>query len=368
MDIEDVLKAWSYWEKQGVIKKNYRSKNNQFDYVVEFISLKQLFVQSSSKGIAPPSTVNEELAASIMDGAMEDTQIKDMFNQIQSIIGRQFEGNETFEILDWIDHYEMEPKIITQAYTHAVNKKNNNSFKYIASIVRNWFDHKIKTMNDLELFFEKTDKRYILYKRILKSLGLNFRYPTEEEKRLMDTWFDEYQFDIDTILKACNKTASISNPNINYINTILKNWYKKENTSGSNASGNFSNSKQTKSTKGIFNNYEMLRKQNEEIQDKRRFEIYKKIPRIKLIDEQVSRLSISISKSVLMRTENSKEKVKNLKKNISQLNQEKAFLLTENNYAADYLEMIYECKVCNDTGLLDDGTQCECFVKKLQEK
>ncbi|MCG8482332.1 MAG: DnaD domain protein [Clostridia bacterium] len=367
MEIEDVLKAWSYWEKQGVIKKKYKSKDNPFDYVVEFISLKQLFVKSVNKGISSQPSVKKS-TASVFETAMENENIKKMFDELQGIIGRPFEGNEMFEIIDWIDHYKMDPQLITQAYTYDVNKKNNNSFKYIASIVRNWFDNKVKTIDDLENYFEKTDKRYTMYKRVLKSLGLNFRYPTEEEKRLMDTWFDEYHFDMETILKACKKTASISNPNISYINTILKNWHKKENSPTKDSSAFKDKSEKVKSTKKIFDAYKIIRKKNENIHDKRRFEIYKKIPRIKLIDEQISQLSISISKSVLMSTQNSKDEVYQLKKKISQLYQEKAFLLTENNYPADYLEMIYECKVCNDTGLLDNGNHCECFDKKLAAK
>lgn len=370
MEIEDVLKAWSYWEKQGVIKKNYRSNDNQFDYIVEFISLKQLFVKSVNKSISPLPIQKKESSAKNFETALEDKNVKEMFEQVQGIIGRTFDGNEVFEIMSWMDNYQMEPQLITQAYTYAVTKKNNNSFKYIASIVRNWFDNKVKTIDDLENYFEKTDKRYNMYKRVLKSLGLNFRYPSEEEKRLMDTWFDEYQFDMETILKACKKTASISNPNISYINTILKNWHKKENTTTnhSGSSKNKSNKGQVKSTKEVFDMYQAIRKENENIHDQRRFEVYKKIPRIKLIDEKVSQLSVSISKFVLMRTQNSKDDVYRLRKEIGHLNQEKAFLLTENNYPADYLEMIYECKNCNDTGLLDNGNQCECFTKKLGGK
>ena len=47
---------------------------------------------------------------------------------------------------------------------------------------------------------------------------------TEEEKRIMDHWFDDMNCSLETILEACGKTTGISNPNINYVNKVLESW------------------------------------------------------------------------------------------------------------------------------------------------
>ena len=41
LEEEEVLMAWNYWEKQGVIRKHYPDPNNKFRYEVEFIDLKE---------------------------------------------------------------------------------------------------------------------------------------------------------------------------------------------------------------------------------------------------------------------------------------------------------------------------------------
>ena len=41
MDEEDVLKAWTYWEQMGVIRKRAGESGDKFDYDVEFVSLRQ---------------------------------------------------------------------------------------------------------------------------------------------------------------------------------------------------------------------------------------------------------------------------------------------------------------------------------------
>ena len=53
----------------------------------------------------------------------------------------------------------------------------------------------------------------------MKALRL---YPqsTEEEKRIMDTWFDDYNLDIDRFLKLAKDQRHLQS-NINYVNTVL---------------------------------------------------------------------------------------------------------------------------------------------------
>lgn len=359
MEIEDVLKAWNYWEKQGIIKKEYKSASNPFDYAVRFVSLKQLFASRNNKPAVTDGQKKKYIAKDVTAIA-HSTEIKEMFNHLQSIAGRPFEGNETFEILEWLDNYKMHPDLIIQAYSYCVEKKNTNSFKYISSIIRSWKDKGIQTLQDLEKHLEETDTRYVMYKRILRALGLNFRYPTEEEKRIIDVWFDEWNFDLPTILEACKKTSGISNPNINYINSILKNWSQKGDAKPASKPDTPSAGK----PRNVFEEYEKIRNKNEAIYESRRYEIYEKIPKIKIIDEEISKASISISKAVLMPSNDSEKSIDNIKKKIRKLNQEKAFLLTENNYPADYLDMIYQCSACKDTGLLEDGKQCNCLFNE----
>ena len=41
MEEEDVLKAWNYWEKAGVIRKHSHGTDDPFDYDVSFVNLRQ---------------------------------------------------------------------------------------------------------------------------------------------------------------------------------------------------------------------------------------------------------------------------------------------------------------------------------------
>ncbi|HHU18087.1 MAG TPA: DnaD domain protein [Clostridiales bacterium] len=355
MEDEDVLKAWTYWEKLGVIRKHFIKPGDKFHYQVEFINLKGLVYGKKSKARKQDSKVPDRLK-----GLMDNKDIKKMYSRIEQITGRLFEGNEPMEILSWITDYNATPEMILYAYSYCVKKKGHSNHKYVAAVVKEWANQGLKTAEQIEDYLEEIDNRHYLYKRVLRALGL-LRNATEEEKRIMDTWFDQMGFTIDRVLEACKKTTGISNPNINYINTVLKAW----------SSGN----ERTSSNKGetgsgyiarVMRYYEELRARHEAEAEERRAEVYKNIPRVREIEEETRNIGLQISKIMLSGTNDVKSKIKAMKARIDRLNAEKAFLMTENNFTIDYMDLTYDCPLCKDTGTLDTGGRCSCFAEKLK--
>lgn len=117
--------------------------------------------------------------------------------------------------------------------------------------------------------------------------------------------------------------------------------------------------------KEILSRYEKKRDKNSDRQRRRILEVYKKLPKIKDIDEEIANVGIDMSKAVILEPENYKEKMLFAKENIEKLKMEKAFLLTENNIPLKYLDLEYDCERCRDTGYLEDGRQCYCLIQEL---
>ena len=76
---------------------------------------------------------------------------------------------------------------------------------------------------------------------------------------------------------------------------------------------------------------------------------------------------MQISRVMLSGAPDVKAKIKSMKQNIESLNHEKAYLLTENNFKIDYMDIVYDCTLCKDTGTLDTGERCSCFARRLAE-
>jgi DnaD and phage-associated domain len=350
---EDVLKAWSYWEGLGVIKKHYEKPSDKFRYQVEFLNLKEMVYGKKVKGRKSNVDIPENLKP-----LMDDNTIRDMYSDIERITGRLFAGKEPAEILSWITDYNATPEMIVYAYSYCVKKKNHSNQKYVAAVVKEWINQGLKTVDQIEDYLEETDNRHYLYKRVLKALGF-LRNATEEEKRIMDIWFDQMGMGIDRVLDACKKTSGISNPNINYINSVLKAW-NSEGKAPASVEG-----RRNGQIGSVFKDYDEIRARNEALVESRRIEVYQKIPRVKKIEEETRSVGLQISRIMLSGASDTKSKIKAMKEKVDGLNQEKAYLMTENNFKIDYMDMVYDCPLCKDTGIQDTGERCSCFAEKL---
>mgnify|MGYP004515716807 CR=1 FL=1 len=102
--------------------------------------------------------------------------------------------------------------------------------------------------------------------------------------------------------------------------------------------------------------------------ERRKQNLYKLIPRLEEIDNELNSFAINTAKNILNNSSNSSS-VKILKDRISDLKKEKELILLQNNYSLDYLKPFYECKICNDTGFILDNnyktTMCNCLKQKL---
>lgn len=229
--LSDVLKAWDFWEEKGIIKKHPKECDN-YNYTVEFLNLKQLYINNNYKPITTRTgkhTENAYYSCSVDDliEANKNTTIQDMFYSINQIIRRPLVPNEKKKILEWVYNYNMEPQIIVKAFFYSVERRNKKNVNYVEGIIRNWYDMNITNLKALEQYLETKDKRFQIYERVMKALGFSFRPPSEAEKKVIDKWFDKWNFDLDIVLKACENTKKTSNPSINYIDGILFSWYNK---------------------------------------------------------------------------------------------------------------------------------------------
>ena len=358
---EDVLRAWTYWEDRGVIRKHYKNPEDRFNYSVEFVDLREKLYSKAPAGSAPLQT--ENLAELPSD--MDDKVVRDTFDSIQEITGRLMEGKEPETVISWIYEEALEPGLICFAYRYCVDKRRNNRFSYIASIVRDWIKEGVRTQQQAEQLLSETDQRFNQYRRVMRALGF-YRSATEDEMSKIDSWFDEMGFGLDKVLEACAKTSGISNPNINYVNSILTAWH----------SGSSANRRQPQSSVGADDRknavaqvnrlYEDIRQRNKALQAERQAEVYRALPRIREIEDELRGLSLELSRLAL-KGGRSGVSADDLKKKITALNAEKAYMLTEKALPYDYLELQYDCRDCKDTGVLESGERCQCFSQKLKQ-
>ncbi len=95
-------------------------------------------------------------------------------------------------------------------------------------------------------------------------------------------------------------------------------------------------------------------------------EIYRQIPRIEEIDQEIQKQGIMLSRAVLDKKD-TQETFARMRENTLKLNMEKCELLVANGYPSDYLMPKYECGICKDEGFVK-GRMCSCFSNMLRKE
>ena len=104
----------------------------------------------------------------------------------------------------------------------------------------------------------------------------------------------------------------------------------------------------------IKKEYDDIKIKNAMLYEERKNDIYKKFPRLKDIDENTRNL-------YLLKFKNPGDQ--SIQKKIDELKSEKENFLNNNGFDKNYLEKIYSCEKCKDTGFID-GKKCSCLIKK----
>lgn len=110
----------------------------------------------------------------------------------------------------------------------------------------------------------------------------------------------------------------------------------------------------TRQYQDIMNEYDAVRRRNYMAEQERKERVYALIPEIRQIDEQIAHISVEKAKALLLKQVSNAEAKKSLQNTIYDLSMEKVNLLAIHDYPADYLDPIYDCPECKDTGYIGD--------------
>lgn len=114
----------------------------------------------------------------------------------------------------------------------------------------------------------------------------------------------------------------------------------------------------------IIHGYERTRLNNKRILQEREEEVFAKVPRIKEISTNKAMSYLEAARARLLKGDASSEFVDSIKKDNRKQTEEKRELLKAYGYPENYLDPIYECSKCLDTGYVDNE-KCSCFLNKI---
>lgn len=113
---------------------------------------------------------------------------------------------------------------------------------------------------------------------------------------------------------------------------------------------------------------EAIKANNEKLMEERLLEVYTRVPQVRRIDSALRALMGEVISASLKKGEEAKREIEAISEKSLLLCGEKAEALVSAGYAADYLDDVYSCPVCRDTGYTDSGAVCRCLMKLYEEE
>ena len=204
--IQDGMK---YWEDQGVLTR----KNT--GYILNNLQEKELHQLYKPKVALS--------AEQIQKSAESQKKAK----TIEYINNRYFSGLMPTswypDIELWFKKYDFDDEVMIALFEYCFDKSALHR-NYIQVVADSWFKNKIKTFNDLDLYYEKQEKLNKVANMISKKLGLS-RQLTQYEYAYIEKWIIDFNFSFDIIEIALKRTTSKVNPSFYYIDKLITDWH-----------------------------------------------------------------------------------------------------------------------------------------------
>lgn len=117
----------------------------------------------------------------------------------------------------------------------------------------------------------------------------------------------------------------------------------------------------------IMAEYDEKRRIAEDNMLARREKMYKNHPELKKIDDEIRNYGMKMTKLVVEGGLNEGD-FKAMEKFMHHLILRKKEILLSLGKSEDYLEIKYSCKLCKDTGYLEDNNKCPCLINRINQE
>ena len=210
---KDILRAFKYWEGQGLLEYKEEAPDRSLQAEVS--------PSEASLTVAPVSGTDKSVNTRKHGNRKE---FKELLFVAEQYLGKTLSATDINAITYFYETLQMSADLIEYLIEYCV-ENGHKSIHYIQKVALSWHSQDIRTA-------EQAKTNSVLYNKncysILNAYGIKGRAPAASEIAYIRTWHEEYAFSLEIILEACDRTMNmIHQPNFEYTDSILKNWYKK---------------------------------------------------------------------------------------------------------------------------------------------
>lgn len=200
---KDVLRAFNYWEKKGLLSYKSVEKKDAFNH------------QENESGKTEVSNIQSFRTRK---------EFKQLLFVAEQYMGKTLCATEVDAIIYFYETLDMSADLIEYLIEYCV-ENGHKSIHYIQKVAISWHEKGIRTVEEAKQNAALYNKNYYT---VLNAYGIKGRAPAASEITFIRKWMEQDGFSIEMVLEACTRTmSSIHQPSFEYTDSILKNWHEK---------------------------------------------------------------------------------------------------------------------------------------------
>ncbi|MBQ9748173.1 MAG: DnaD domain protein [Clostridia bacterium] len=199
---ERVSAALAFWEGVGVLRTDG-----------------EILTVAAPVGRDRPTYTGPE-----MEQIAETSDIRELIDVCQAILGDIFTSAES-EILFYLyDHLRLPFEYVVRLCKYCTDI-GKPSLAYLETVGRSLYDRGIITVEALEIYIEKEEKKGDMEYRVRTLCGFGERVLTAKEQEYLSVWSTDWALPLEVIELGYNEMMrTIPLPKLSYLNGILKKW------------------------------------------------------------------------------------------------------------------------------------------------
>lgn len=229
---KDVTRALNYWKKQGLLDYASVAEHSENETahteampeakipVTENHVIEKPVTETATKTDANKTTVKKEVTR-----FRKNKEFKQLLFVTEQYLGKPLSSTETEAMIYFYENLQMSAELIEYLIEYCV-ENGHKSMHYIQSVALSWHKQNIRTVSEAKSSSAIYNKNCY---SVLNAFGIKGRAPATSEITYIRKWNEDYGFALEIILEACNRTMNaIHQPNFEYTDSILKNWFSKK--------------------------------------------------------------------------------------------------------------------------------------------
>lgn len=247
---KEIIRSLKYWEKMQLLTLDYDATGmptgihfldmetaapvpGTFSPAATTVDSQPVFEASSdrtprpdrvSQPAAPADTMFEKpvYTAEHIRAFKEREDTRNLLFMAETYMGRPLTPPEIQSLLFFTDVLHFSEDLIDYLIAYCV-ERGKKDFKYMEKVAVNWAESGVTTPRQAKKVSTRYDKNTYT---IMNALGKNSA-PTGKEAEYITRWTNEYGFDMDVILEACDRTVLATDRHrLEYAESILSSWHQ----------------------------------------------------------------------------------------------------------------------------------------------